>query len=247
MTGPNSTTLAGTINALGINFFITNPNGINIAQTANILSKSFIASTLGISTDFTNSNGNYVFEQGPKPGKITNQGKIVADNIALIANSINNSGVIQATAGSVNLASGSKATVSFDQQGLIQVEVNQATTQKVLNADGSIVNDAIANSVTIQAHQVYMTVKTAQGIFQNAVNQTGMVNASQMVNDNGVIKIMAHGADVISAGTMTAGQGGTIDVETDKSIKSRAIMKRLAGQSPLQLKRTSALQAQLQL
>ncbi|MBI3602091.1 MAG: filamentous hemagglutinin N-terminal domain-containing protein, partial [Candidatus Omnitrophica bacterium] len=239
--GNQSSSILGRFSANGT-LFLINPNGITFGSTAQVNVGTLVASTLEISTN-NFLNHNYVFErqQGSNPGQIVNQGTIAADNIALISNSVDNSGIIQAKVGSVNLASGNKTTVSFDNLGLIQVEVPTPTSEKVLKQDGTEVKDAIANSGTVEAKAVYMTVNTAQGIFENAVNQTGVVQSVSLVQEGGIIKIVAQGADIKVAAAMTVGKGGTIDVSTDKNIQVQGDYKAPSGKVSFEAKGDIAL------
>jgi len=145
-----------------VTWFLVNPNGIIIGDSARINVNNFVASTLSISAN-NFINGNYILQHNPGSpyGYILNEGRITASNIALIASAVNNSGVLIAKAGTVNLASGDKVTVSFDMRGLMQVVVNKETSGYVYDAEGNKLKDAIKNSGRIEATQVVMTVRTA--------------------------------------------------------------------------------------
>ncbi|MCX5666880.1 MAG: filamentous hemagglutinin N-terminal domain-containing protein, partial [Candidatus Omnitrophica bacterium] len=177
-------------------FVFENQNGINIGPQAQINVNNLIATTLDISAN-NFLNGNYILEHNvnSRYAYILNEGRITVSNIALIASAVCNgdNGVLVAKVGTVNLASGDKVTVSFDMRGLMQVEVNDKTTGKVLDMQGNDVKDAIKNLGTIEATQVMMSAKTANDIFENAVNNTGIVKATGMIEVNGVIKIVADG------------------------------------------------------
>ncbi|MDO8675227.1 MAG: filamentous hemagglutinin N-terminal domain-containing protein [Candidatus Omnitrophota bacterium] len=217
VTGNQSSNISGKIFANGA-LFLVNPNGITFGSASQVNVATLVASTLAISTNnFVNHN--YVFErqQGTDPAQIVNQGAILADNIALISNSIDNSGIIQAKVGSIALASGNKTTVSFDNSGLIQVEVSIATSEKVLKQDGTEAKDAIANSGTIEARQVAMTVNTAQDIFENAVNQTGVVQSASLVQESGTIKIVAN--DQVKIDGPVIAQNSKVDISTTADLE----------------------------
>ncbi|MDO8489720.1 MAG: filamentous hemagglutinin N-terminal domain-containing protein, partial [Candidatus Omnitrophota bacterium] len=190
--GGTPSVIAGLLNANGI-LFLVNPSGIRFTPTAQVQAAGLIASTLDIATN-NFIKGNYLFEHRDGEGfaQVLNEGSISADNVALIASAVGNSGIILASAGTVNLAAGDKTTVAFDARGLIQVEVNSATSAKVFDSNGVSVKDAVANSGTIQAREVYMSASTANDIFENAVNQTGIVRATLFKEENGIIKIVAN-------------------------------------------------------
>ncbi|MCX5709190.1 MAG: DUF2341 domain-containing protein, partial [Candidatus Omnitrophica bacterium] len=208
VTGPSVSQIFGTLEANGV-LFIVNPNGIHFGPGAQVTANSLVASTLDISTNnFINKN--YVFENNRNPAQILNEGNITVENsAALMAGSVDNKSVIIAKVGTVHLASGDKTTVSFDRRGLINVEVDAETDSKVVGIDGVTVKDAIANSGTIEGNQIVMTAKTAQGIFENCVNNSGTVKAKRIENVGGVIRITATGTVKIS-GTMEA-EGVSID------------------------------------
>ena len=212
-TGSNESQVLGSLISNG-DLILTNPNGINFGPSANVQVNNLIASTLGIhSNDFINSN--YVFEhrRGDAYGQVSNAGTITANNLVLQGSSVNNSGVIQAIMGSVHLVSGNKTTVSFDPQGLIRVVINKETSGKLVG-----VSNAVSNSGQIQAGKVIMQAKTTAEIFESAINQTGEIKATQLVNQNGVIRIIANN-DVQVSGNLQA-PGGKISISsTERSVK----------------------------
>jgi filamentous hemagglutinin family protein len=191
-----------------VTWFLVNPNGIVIGDSARINVNNFVASTLNISAkNFI--EGNYTLQRnvGSPYGYILNEGRIDARNIALIASSVNNSGILMAKAGTVNLASGDKVAVSFDVRGLMQVEVSEKTSGRVYDIKGNSLKDAIKNSKTgiIEATQVMMTARTASDIFENAINNSGVIKATTLVKgENGKIRLVAEGAPVVNTGRLEA-------------------------------------------
>ncbi len=222
VTGNMASTIAGGLFANGL-LFLINPCGINFTPTANVQVNSLVASTLDISTN-NFLNGNYFFERMLDKGfaQILNEGNIQAENnIGLIGSAVKNTGVIQARAGSVQFASGDKATLSFDSRGLFNVEINAQTSGSVTDINGVSVNDAVANSGTIEGAQVYLTAQAAENIFEYAVNQQGLIRATRVVEENGVIKLIAN-RDIQVSGTLEAEAGATaagqIEVHSDESV-----------------------------
>ena len=223
VTGSDQTVIAGTLTANGI-LFLINPNGINFAPTANVQVNTLVASTLDIANNnFINGNYELMRQEGSNYSKIVNEAGVLegsqfhGTNIALIGSSVENKGIIVAQSGTIHLVSGDKTVVAFDQRGLINVEVTEATSGKVIDKDGNTIKDAIANSGTLQAHQVFMTAKTAQGMFEHAVNNTGIVMATKLESgEGGIIKIVAD-HDIQVSGRLEA-VGGAIDIETPTTI-----------------------------
>ncbi|MDD5428665.1 MAG: filamentous hemagglutinin N-terminal domain-containing protein, partial [Candidatus Omnitrophica bacterium] len=192
VTGPDASVIAGTLSANGI-LFLINQNGVTFTPTANVNVNTLVVSTLDIaSSNFINGNYELIRNQDSKYAKVLNQGTINANNIALIGSAVENSGIIIARAGTIHLASGDKTVVSFDSRGLINVAVTEETSGKVIDGDGNTIKDAILNSGTIEAHQVYMTAQTAKDIFENAVNNVGTIRATKVIDENGMIKIVAN-------------------------------------------------------
>jgi len=122
--GSSVSIISGNLNALGINLFLTNTNGIYFTPTANVSVNSLVASTLDISSN-NFRNGNYLFEHNsdptfnPKFSSILNEGRITGNNIALIGSAVHNAGginadeIIVANARTVNLASGDVVTCTY--------------------------------------------------------------------------------------------------------------------------------------
>ena len=140
--GADPSNIFGTLTANG-HIFLVNPNGVIFSPGARVDVAGLVASTLGISNaDFL--AGRYTFfGQG---GKVVNQGYISAPGgyVALLGSSVENSGVIEANSvfvenggvieaslGSVALASGEAITLELDPQGLIQVVIDEATSQNL--------------------------------------------------------------------------------------------------------------------
>ncbi|MCX7927480.1 MAG: autotransporter-associated beta strand repeat-containing protein [Candidatus Omnitrophica bacterium] len=213
--GQSPTEIAGILSANGT-LFLINPQGICFSPTSQVHVETLVASTLDIATN-NFLNANYILENSNVFSAILNQGKITASNVALVGSAVQNHGFIFAQAGSVQLASGNKVTISFDTKGLIQLEVNAETINQVFGFDGKPLNEAVLNTATIEAHQVYMTAQVAEQIFEKAVNQKGIVKASTLVEEGGKIKIKAN-RNVEISGILDA-RRGNIEVFSGQTIK----------------------------
>ncbi|MFA4982509.1 MAG: hypothetical protein WC592_08610, partial [Candidatus Omnitrophota bacterium] len=214
----SSTYWNGKVNCPFGTFVFENQAGLNIGRDAHINVNNFIATTLEVNTNsFINGNYEFIRCADKAFAEIANHGAITGNNIALIGSSVKNTGVIVARIGAVHLAAGDKTTVSFDRRGLIQVEVNERVSGSILRPDGTPVKekDAIMNSGTIEAGAVYMSVKTAGDVFENAVNHTtaGIIKTTGMIEDGGVIKIVANGNVKIN-GTLEAKCKDNIEIDT---------------------------------
>jgi len=198
---------------------IYNPSGIEFGSTANVNVGNLIASTLHISDeDFI--DGNYTFRKlSDEAAQILNQGRLVAAKggfIALLSDSIKNDddGYISAEQGSVVLASGEAMTLSFDNDGLIQVAISDATQSKI-----DSVEDAIVNTGTIQANSglVLIKAKIARDLFTNAVNNDGVIQATRVVEGkDGSIEIIAEGGDIALSGGSLKSDHTTLNADKVK-------------------------------
>ncbi|MFH1692217.1 MAG: DUF2341 domain-containing protein, partial [Candidatus Omnitrophota bacterium] len=217
VSGSGPSQIAGLLTANGT-LFLVNPSGIYFTPTAQVQANALVASTLDISTN-NFIQGNYIFDH-VKDGdyaQVLNEGLIQANQVALLGSAVRNAGIITAIAGTVHLASGDKVAVSLDKMGLIHVAINEKTSGAVVDlATGETVKDAVANSGTIEAHQVIMNAQTASDIFEQAVNQTGVVKATKLVEENGVIRLVSN-QTIAVAGCLEA-PDGTIQVSAEKSI-----------------------------
>ncbi|MFA7000564.1 MAG: FG-GAP-like repeat-containing protein [Candidatus Omnitrophota bacterium] len=217
VTGNEASRISGGLFSNGM-VYLVNRNGIHFTPSASVNVAGLVASTLDITTNnFIQQN--YIFEhlKDEAYAQILNEGKITAGNLALIASAVTNNGVVVAQTGTVHLVSGDKTVVSFDDRGLIQVQVDEETSGQVVDlVTGKTVKDAVSNSGSIEAHQVVMNARTANNIFERAVNQKGIVKATKLVKVNGVIKLVANG-NIQASGT-TQAEGGKTEVKTTQSV-----------------------------
>ncbi len=194
----NGSVIQGQINANG-KVFLINPNGILFSQGSSVNVGGFVASTLGVS-DNNFLNGNYKFS-GDSQGTVTNQGSLNtnADGgyIALIGSKVVNEGVISARLGTVAMAAGSAVTLDMAGDQLLNVTVDQG----VLDA-------LVRNGHLIKADggQVIMTAQGAGSLLSSVVNNTGVIQAQSIQNQNGVIKLSGDA----SSGVVNL--SGTLDV-----------------------------------
>ena len=123
----NGSTIAGRIDANG-QVILINPNGVFFTPTSVVNVGGIIASGLDMSpTSFM--NGDYIFNEVlGTDGAVINSGTINASlggNVALIGKQVENNGLIVANLGTVNLAAGKQAVLTFDQGGLLGVHVDK--------------------------------------------------------------------------------------------------------------------------
>ncbi|MFH0986331.1 MAG: filamentous hemagglutinin N-terminal domain-containing protein, partial [Candidatus Omnitrophota bacterium] len=213
--GGGPSVIAGSLSANGM-LFLTNAAGIHFTPTANVNVNNFAASSLDIATQNFLS-GNYVFERGANApyAEVSNEGTMIGNNIALMASRVKNTGSVVARVGTLHLASGDKTTVSFDAQGLINVVVDVETGSGT-EAGETIAGAAIENSGTLEGKHVVLDAQVARGLFQKAVNQTGIVRATGIVEENGVLRIVAN-RNIEVSGTLEAASG-KVEVVSQESV-----------------------------
>ncbi|MFC1514586.1 filamentous hemagglutinin N-terminal domain-containing protein [Candidatus Omnitrophota bacterium] len=201
VTGADPSSILGRLNATG-KIFLINPNGVVFGQGAVVDTAGMVASSLNI-TDADFLAGRYTFfGQG---GSVVNQGYISSPGgyVALLGSSVENSGLIEAQLGSIVLASGSAITLGLDPQGLINVVVDEATISNLEAKDDAVKN---MGTITADGGKVVLTAKTLDGVFDKAVNNEGVIEASSLVGKEGQVYLLAKGNNELVSHT------GSIDV-----------------------------------
>lgn len=219
--GADPSSILGQISANG-RVYLINPNGIVVGKDATINTAQFIASALDISDeDFLDGDG-MTFE-GDSMQSVVNLGKITADNgdVYLIAHKVQNQGTIEAKEGVVALGAGNRVTISPESDHRIFV---QTDLEYVSDGNG------VDNSGVINAAQVEL--KAAGGnIYELAINQTGIVQATGVETLDGRVILTAEDATVAHSGAISAqnqdGTGGVVMIggsypEGDSRIKNAA-------------------------
>ncbi len=221
--GENPSAILGKLSANG-QVFLTNPSGILFGQGAQVNVGALIASTLNISNqDFLNRNYRFTQDANRPLASIVNLGDINARSVGLLSPRVENRGTIVASLGSVAMASGEKAALDFEGDGLINFEITQPVSGEIRDGNGNTLQSGVVNSGLIQANggQVVLSALQAQGMIQSVVNNEGMIEAKGVEERDG--RIFLLGADeVFNSGTLDASNadsgraGGTIHVLGDK-------------------------------
>lgn len=203
--GNSSSEIMGTLNANG-SLFLVNQNGILFGAGAEVNVGNIVASTLNISNE-NFLQGQYNFSAGAVAGNVVNHGTIKAQDegyIVLLGKNVENSGTLVADNGSVVLASAKEAVLDFYGNGLVRA-----------NLTGQAVEGLVKNSGLIQANGGL--VQMATNARSAAINISGIVEASQLVERDGVIRL--EGGDnakvEVSGQLLAKGEnttGGTIEV-----------------------------------
>ncbi|MFH0800898.1 MAG: filamentous hemagglutinin N-terminal domain-containing protein, partial [bacterium] len=218
VTGVDPSIILGSLQSNG-RIFIINPNGILFGSQSRVDVGGLLATTLTLSDkDFL--NGNYAFVQDPAKGLsfVVNKGQIKAADggyVVLVAPLVNNEGTIIANLGHVVLAGGSKATVTFDAQGLVNFSLPA--------------NDGPTGNVV-------MSTEACADVLRQTVNQQGIVEAGEVLDQDGKVilvhaeglavnsgTIQANGAAGSDAGTILLHSTGATITTADSKLEARGL------------------------
>ena len=203
-----------------------NPNGVLFGQGSKVDMPALVASTMNISdADFL--AGNYRFTKEGKGSYVINQGDIHIRNggyVCLLAQAVENSGVIEAALGKVVLAAGEALTLSLDDQGDISVVIDEAVKQEVLDPNRQPMDSAVKNTGSILADggKVILTAKVLNHVFDYAINNSGVVVAQDIIERDGVVELITHNSSSSTAPSSesTPGNSDASKPKDDKEDKS---------------------------
>jgi filamentous hemagglutinin family protein len=208
VTGSNISTIDGAIRANG-QVWLLNPNGLLFGGGATINVGGLLATTSEIANqDFI--EGRYNFSSGRNT--VVNNGTIKAStggSVVLSAPNVVNNGLIQANAGQVVLGGTDTFTVDFNGDHLLSYAVGSNS------AGGKVTN---TGKIQAQGGRVLLTARAAAGVQDAVVNNSGMVEATSVREENGEIILEADGGGVSNSGTLDASgkgageTGGTVKV-----------------------------------
>jgi len=216
--GQDPSAIMGRLSANG-QVFLSNPSGVVFGQNSRVNVGGLMATTLGISNDdFLNRNYHFKQDESKPLAAILNQGTIEAGQVGLLAPRVENQGTIIANLGNAVLSSGEAAIMDFDGSGLINFEITQPVNGEVKDADGNVVESGVVNSGFVKAHSgnVILSASQARGMVRSVVNNTGIIEANNVVKKGGRVFLM--GNRVKNSGTINVtgkepGQtGGTVHI-----------------------------------
>ena len=172
--------------------WLINPHGINIGAMGRINVARFVASTLQVN-DGEFIAGRDIRFVGPSKAAIVNHGTIeaIGGDIYLIANHVDNQGMLKASAGSVNLMAGSDVLLTQDHEIYIR--------PSGLEADGGT---GVANGGVIDA--VVARLEADGNMYALAINNSGVVRANGSVTSGGRVFLKGTGGSLVNTGTVSA-------------------------------------------
>ncbi|MFM1805961.1 MAG: hypothetical protein RL212_220, partial [Pseudomonadota bacterium] len=191
---------------------ISNSRGVHFGTSAQVDVGAIVATTMDINDkDFMEGKSTF---KGNGTGSVTNHGKIQTKDpkgyIALLAPEVRNEGYILAKGGAGNtvaLASGSQVTLDFRGDQLMTVKV-----------DASAYKSLIENKrlVQVDGGMVVIAANSAAQLMGSVIKNSGRISTSSMVNNGGVIEILAdnvqNSGSIIASAKGNNGNGGQINI-----------------------------------
>lgn len=201
--GTDPSAIYGQLTANG-QVFLVNPSGVLFGPGARVDVGGLVASTLAIrDADFLDRN--YRFTRDGATAAVVNQGEIVGQYVALLAPEVRNDGVIAARMGTVALAAGDAVTLSISGQRLVDVQVDKASLDTL-----------VENRHLIRAEEgmVVLSAQSAHTLLGRVVN-SGAVEANGISTDGGTIRLLAsstvdHSGSIAADGAASASGGSAI-------------------------------------
>lgn len=206
--GNKGSEILGRIDANG-HVILVNSRGVVFGEGAVVNAGGLIASGLQIDPeDFM--NGDLVFKRiEGTDGTVINSGMISAaagGNVALLGTHVENRGLISARLGSVILASGKEAVLTFDESGFLGVRVDQAILQDELGATAAVKN---SGEIVAENGRVLLSASTTRDVFSQAINWGDQKQARSVAyNEDGSFTLGAGG---------NLENSGTVDVSSTES------------------------------
>lgn len=201
--GSDPSAIYGQLTANG-QVFLVNPSGVLFGPGARVDVGGLVASTLAIrDADFLDRN--YRFTRDGATAAVVNQGEIAGRYVALLAPEVRNDGVIAARMGTAALAAGDAVTLGISGQRLVDVQVDQASLDTL-----------VENRHLVRAEEgtVILSAQSAHTLLGRVVN-SGAVEANGISTDGGTIRLLAsstvdHSGSIAADGAANASGGSAI-------------------------------------
>ena len=208
------TSIFGNISANG-NVFILNQAGVLVGNGASINTNSFLAGAANINdNDFIAGKYNFYGAQG----NIINNGSIKVQDggyAVLMGKNVENNGLISAKLGKIYLSSGETFRMDMSGNDLIGVEVEKGITDAYISNTGHI---------QAEGGTIIMTAKNASDVIRQAVNNTGVIDASSISYKGGKVILGAENGQVINDGEINVSsksdEGGSIELKAEHIINN---------------------------
>ncbi len=209
VTGTGISQIDGSLTATG-SVFVLNDNGVVIGQNGIVdVGGSFVASTLGVSTNGFMRGGDQVFS-GPSTASVINFGRIGAlgGDVALIGAVVENRGSIVAPDGTAALVAG------YD---VLMRDAALADGQFVVRLGGD--DTSVLNAGRIEAASAELRANQGN-VLALAGNTDGIIRADGVVTTGGRIFLTAPGGTIHADAPLVArnddGSGGAVVLNADE-------------------------------
>lgn len=202
--GKEKSFLSGKLEANG-KVFLINRNGILISKSGMINTGGFIASTHHLSDEEFLKQQEMNFK-GDSLASLINYGTIEAvdGDVALIAHSVDNQGMIRASKGEVFLGAGGEVVLKPSGVDRLFIRLSEGTeTKEEVGVHHAGVIEAI------RAH-----LQADGNLCSLAINQEGLIDATGVVEKDGQVFLVAHKGNLQMTGSIAAknsdGSGGEV-------------------------------------
>ncbi|WP_205299828.1 filamentous hemagglutinin N-terminal domain-containing protein [Pantoea sp. Tr-811] len=223
--GSQVSNIQGALQANG-NIFLINPNGIVFGANSSVDVAGLLATTFDVSDASFLNGGQLEFSQvaGKDLASIANQGQITTGSggfVYLVAPKVDNTGFVIANVGRVTMAAGDRFTVNLQGSNLINFSVSADT---LATATGNTAT-GVSNSGTVTAQTVLLQGNSASGLMSSVVNNSGIIEATDLtiaagdIVQAGTIKGVATAA--ASTASLTAGK--TITTTSTSSTRANTL------------------------
>ncbi|HEY7771770.1 MAG TPA: filamentous hemagglutinin N-terminal domain-containing protein, partial [Marinagarivorans sp.] len=206
--GSDLSAIDGTINANG-QVYLINPNGVLFGDGAQVNVGGLVATSLDTDNQaFLDGREHFT---GDTQGTVANRGQINArDRVVLMAPQVSNSGEINVPGGDIMLRSGR------------DVLLHSPGSEIPILVEDAELNGQVVNTGTLNAGSVALVMdgKNGREVYDNAINNYGLVRAVAINGEGGKVQLLAPNADVVQAGTINAsadqGRGGEVDIRAER-------------------------------
>ncbi|WP_161596208.1 beta strand repeat-containing protein, partial [Rhodanobacter glycinis] len=214
----NPSQIFGRINSNG-QIFLINTHGIIFGATAQMNVGGLLASTLDLTpNDFL--AGHYNLNAVAPAAGVVNHGLIQAasgGSVSLVGGSVLNDGLIFANYGKINLDGADHATLDFDGNGLINIQITGELKQRLDAKEAAVTNKG---KLSAEDGTVVLQAAATKDLFTNLVNNSGVIDASGISTDGGVVRLVGNGGNVESSGSINVSgvHGGSAQLLSDANV-----------------------------
>lgn len=212
---PNASRINGTLKANG-NIIIVNQNGVLFGREAKVDVNGLVATSADTSNDRFMNESKVTFDKAGSPDAVvSNEGSITAKEsglVGFVAPRVENSGVITARLGRVQLASGEKATVDFYGDGLLEVAVGEEVTHQLAKNTGTI---------NAEGGTIALTAAAGRKLLSSGIEVGGELNAQTVSQQEGKIIIAAAGKNAVTNNIAANKNGSNSNVASTVTVKGK--------------------------